>query len=64
MILQVVWALSVQIERCRQAGVEYDAEEQTKSRSRRQSSSVQNTSEGQGSKAAEVSLQPMHSEIL
>ena len=51
---QVVWALSVQAKRCSEAGVEYDAEEQTKSRSRRESSSVQNTSEGQGRHAAEV----------
>ena len=46
----------MQAERCVKAGVEYDAEEQSKSRRRKQSSSVQNTTEGQGSKAAEVSI--------
>lgn len=46
----------MQAGQCHNAGVEYDAEEQTKSRSRRESSSVQNTTEGQGRHAAEVWL--------
>ncbi len=57
--MQVVWALSVQVERCVKAGVDYDAKEQSQSRRQKRISSVQATEEGQGVAAADVRSLPI-----
>ena len=55
MCVQVCWILSAAVHICEQQGVEYDAEEKTRSKHRKQISSYQNADEGQGASAHQVS---------